>query len=141
MTVEMANEKTMQEFESKLKDKNFKAVAHTLRISVIQFIPMEEFNKKTIISENYNVELKNYISEKSINLIDFFENRKKELEEKGLFVEHMFQKTKDYSQLDILKTAFLDGSSSDFSSVLELFGITPPPRTTINPKLASSFAC
>ncbi len=140
MTVEMANEKTMQEFESKLKDKNFKAVAHTLRISVIQFIPMEEFNKKTIISENYNVELKNYISEKSINLIDFFENRKKELEEKGLFVEHMFQKTKDYSQLDILKTAFLDGSSSDFSSVLELFGITPP-RTTINPKLASSFAC
>ena len=41
MTVEMANEKTMQEFESKLKDKNFKAVAHTLRISVIQFIPME----------------------------------------------------------------------------------------------------
>lgn len=140
MTVEMANEKTMQEFESKLKDKNFKAVAHTLRISVIQFIPMEEFNKKTIISENYNVELKNYISEKSINLIDFFENRKKELEEKGLFVEHMFQKTKDYSQLDILKTAFLDGSSSDFSSVLELLGITPP-RRTINPKLASSFAC
>lgn len=140
MTVEMANEKTMQEFESKLKDKNFKAVAHTLRISVIQFIPMEEFNKKTIISENYNVELKNYISEKSINLIDFFENRKKELEEKGLFVEHMFQKTKDYSQLDILKTAFVDGSSSDFSSVLELLGITPP-RTTINPKLASSFAC
>lgn len=128
MTVEMANEKTMQEFESKLKDKNFKAVAHTLRISVIQFIPMEEFNKKTIISENYNVELKNYISEKSINLIDFFENRKKELEEKGLFVEHMFQKTKDYSQLDILKTAFLDGSSSDFSSVLELLGITPPPN-------------
>ncbi len=128
MTVEMANEKTMQEFESKLKDKNFKAVAHTLRISVIQFIPMEEFNKKTIISENYNVELKNYISEKSINLIDFFENRKKELEEKGLFVEHMFQKTKDYSQLDILKTTFLDGSSSDFSSVLELLGITPPPK-------------
>lgn len=128
MTVEMANEKTMQEFESKLKDKNFKAVAHTLRISVIQFIPMEEFNKKTIISENYNVELKNYISEKSINLIDFFENRKKELEEKGLFVEHMFQKTKDYSQLDILKTAFVDGSSSDFSSVLELLGITPPPN-------------
>ena len=128
MTVEMANEKTMQEFESKLKDKNFKAVAHTLRISVIQFIPMEEFNKKTIISENYNVELKNYISEKSINLIDFFKNRKKELEEKGLFVEHMFQKTKDYSQLDILKTTFLDGSSSDFSSVLELLGITPPPK-------------
>lgn len=128
MTVEMANEKTMQEFESKLKDKNFKAVAHTLRISVIQFIPMEEFNKKTIISENYNVELKNYISEKSINLIDFFKNRKKELEEKGLFVEHMFQKTKDYSQLDILKTAFVDGSSSDFSSVLELLGITPPEQ-------------
>ena len=128
MTVEMANEKTMQEFESKLKDKNFKAVAHTLRISVIQFIPMEEFNKKTIISENYNVELKNYISEKSINIIDFFENRKKELEEKGLFIEHMYKKTKDYSQLDILKTAFVDGSSSDFSSVLELLGITPPPN-------------
>lgn len=141
MTVQVADEEKIEQFMSKLKDTNFKAVTHTIKICAVQFIPMEEFNKKPIISENYNIELKNYISEKSNNLKDFLENSKNELEENGLFVEETSQSVKDYSPFDILKTALFEDSSNDFSTVLDkLLGITPP-RTTINPKLASSFAC
>lgn len=129
MTVQVADEEKIEQFMSKLKDKNFKAVTHTIKICAVQFIPMEEFNKKPIISENYNIELKNYISEKSNDLKDFLENSKNELEENGLFVEQTSQSIKNYSPFDTLKTAFFEGSSNDFSTVLDkLLGITPPPE-------------
>ena len=129
MTVQVADEEKIEQFMSKLKDKNFKAVTHTIKICAVQFIPMEEFNKKPIISENYNIELKNYISEKSNDLKDFLENSKNELEENGLFVEQTSQSIKNYSPFDTLKTAFFEGSSNDFSTVLDkLLGITPPPN-------------
>lgn len=71
---------------------------------------------------------------------DFLENAKNELEENGLFVEQTGQSIKNYSPFDTLKAALFEDSSNDFSTVLnKLLGITP--RTTINPKLASSFAC
>ena len=129
MTVQVADEEKIEQFMSKLKDKNFKAVTHTIKICAVQFIPMEEFNKKPIISENYNIELNNYISEKSNDLKDFIENAKNELEENGLFVEQTGQSIKNYSPFDTLKAALFEGSSNDFSTVLDkLLGITPPPN-------------
>ena len=129
MTVQVADEEKIEQFMSKLKDKNFKAVTHTIKICAVQFIPMEEFNKKPIISENYNIELNNYISEKSNDLKDFLENAKNELEENGLFVEQTSQSIKNYSPFDTLKATLFEGSSNDFSTVLDkLLGITPPER-------------
>lgn len=120
-----ADQKTKEEFTNKLNDQNLLAITHKLTFEVVEFIPMEEFNKRSITAENYQEERREYISEHSTNLREEMQSLNSQLTNKGMYVEVMSQNVQEYSPKGIFEQMIKSLEPKDFLKMLE--GLTSPP--------------
>lgn len=125
MTTVIEHSERADEFQEKLFNNKFKAVEHKIVIRAVEFVPMEEFQEKSIKADSYEEELKSYIKEKVFDMQDFLKSSKKSLDEKGLFVEQVKSRIKPYSPLNQLFEIIK--SSNPAEGLEKLLGITPPP--------------
>ena len=128
MTVTMASKEQMEEFESKLFSKDYKAIERKITIRAVEFLPIKELNQK-LDDSSKNIEgvIEDYVSKNQIDLILIAENMKEVLTNQGLCVEQVSISSKPYSPFTTFLNALTSGSVADFKEVLEKqLGITPP---------------
>jgi len=125
-TITNADKQTREEFTKKFNDKDFCAIKHRLIFEVVEFIPMKEFNKKTVTAENYEKEKTEYIKQHSTNLYEQMQSFNKEISKLGLYVEIMSQKAKEYLPFEGLSSWLKELKPKELIKVLE--ELTPPPK-------------
>jgi len=134
MTVEITISDRADEFSAKLKNHNLKPIEHKITIKTVEFVPMEEFNKKEIISENYQSELNKYLKEKMFDLHNFLFEAEEKLNSYGLYTFQKEIDVKPHNPLDqFLGLAKLE--PSEVTSVLDKI-LNSPPTTLTSPKRA-----
>lgn len=128
MTVEITKSDRADEFTAKLENSNLKAIEHQITIKTVEFIPMEEFNKKEIISENYKTELQNYINEKSFKMKDFLFEVREKLDSCGLYTFQMGADTKLHNPLSQILEPMKSNPIAVLKAFEEIFKDNTPPQ-------------
>jgi len=141
MTVEITQSDRADEFTAKLENHNLKPIEHKITIKTVEFVPMEEFNKKEIISENYQSELNNYLKEKCFNFKNFLFEAKEKLDSYGLYTFQMEADTKPHNPLNQILGLAKSNPIETIKALEKIFKGNTPPPTLASPKLAACYSC
>lgn len=133
IVIKEVSKEEQKAFEEDLKNKNLLPIEAVLTFRMIDFIDITSLNSQSIPFENYEKIKKDFVEKNKKLTIELINKIKSELTETGMRVVSVAASGKEYEPFKfdlskLLKKVFADD-------------ILPPPRTTINPKLASSFAC